>query len=74
MRLLDDVCLIESEVFAPLTASIFKRSITKLAGYEHSNLKKAVRGNMIGSHPGRKLWKNSRLFWRDSLQKSRSRV
>ena len=41
MRLLDDVCLIESEVFAPPTASIFKRSITKLASYEHSNFEKS---------------------------------
>ena len=37
MRLLDDVHLIESEVLAPPTASTFKRSITKLASYEHSD-------------------------------------
>ena len=37
MRLLDDVCLIESEVLAPPTASTFERSIIKLASYEHSD-------------------------------------
>ena len=37
MRLLDDVRLIESEVLAPPTASMFERSITKLASYEHSD-------------------------------------
>ena len=37
MHLLDNVHLIESEVLAPPTASTFKRSITKLASYEHSN-------------------------------------
>ena len=38
MRLLDDVRLIESEVLAPPTASMFECSITKLAiaSYEHS--------------------------------------
>ena len=35
MRLLDDVCLIESGILAPPTASTFERSITKLASYEH---------------------------------------
>ena len=34
MCLLDDVHLIESEVLAPSTASMFERSITKLASYE----------------------------------------
>ena len=37
MRLLDDVCLIESEILAPPTASTFERSMTKLASYEHSD-------------------------------------
>ena len=37
MRLLDDVRLIESEVLAPPTASMFACSITKLASYEHSD-------------------------------------
>ena len=37
MRLLDDVHLIESEILAPPTASMFARSITKLASYEHSD-------------------------------------
>ena len=37
MRLLDDVRLIESEVLVPPTASTFKRSVTKLASYEHSD-------------------------------------
>ena len=37
MRLLDDVCLIESEVLAPPTASTFERSVTKLASYELSD-------------------------------------
>ena len=37
MHLLDDVRLIESEVLAPPTASMFERLITKLASYEHSD-------------------------------------
>ena len=37
MRLLDDVCLIESEVLATPTASTFERSSIKLANYEHSD-------------------------------------
>ena len=37
MHLLDDVHLIESEVLALPTASTFKRSITKLASYEHND-------------------------------------
>ena len=37
MRLLDNVRLIESEVLAPPTTSTFKRSVTKLANYEHSD-------------------------------------
>ena len=37
MRLLDDVCLIKSKVLALPTASIFERSITKLASYEHND-------------------------------------
>ena len=37
MCLLDDVRLMESEVLALPTASMFKRSITKLASYEHNN-------------------------------------
>ena len=37
MRLLDVVRLIESEVLAPPTASTFKRSIIKIASYEHSD-------------------------------------
>ena len=37
MRLLDDVCLIESEVLAQPISSTFERSITKLASYEHSD-------------------------------------
>ena len=37
MRLLDNVRLIESEVLAPPTTSMFKRSIIKLASYEHSD-------------------------------------
>ena len=37
MRLLDDVRLIESEVLAPPTASMFERSIIKLASYKHSD-------------------------------------
>ena len=37
MRLLEDVHLIENEVLTPSTASMFERSITKLANYEHSN-------------------------------------
>ena len=36
MRLLDDVCLIESEVLAPPTARTFECSLIKLASYEHS--------------------------------------
>ena len=36
MRLLDNV-RIESEILAPPTASMFERSITKLAIYEHSD-------------------------------------
>ena len=36
MRLLDDVGLKESKVLAPPTASMFERSMTKLASYEHS--------------------------------------
>ena len=36
MRLLDDVCLIESEDLAPPIASTFERSMIKLASYEHS--------------------------------------
>ena len=37
MCLLDNVCLIESEVLTPPIASTFERSITKLASYEHSH-------------------------------------
>ena len=37
MSLLDDVCLIDSEVLAPPTASTFDCSIAKLANYEHSD-------------------------------------
>ena len=37
MRPIDDVCLIESEVLAPSTASTFERSATKLASYEYSD-------------------------------------
>ena len=37
MRLLNDVRLIESEILAPPTASMFECSITKLASYEHSD-------------------------------------
>ena len=37
MHLLKNVCLIESEVLAPPTFSTFKRSITKLASYGHSD-------------------------------------
>ena len=37
MCLLDHVCLIESDVLAPPTASTFERSITKLASFEHSD-------------------------------------
>ena len=36
MRLLDNVCLIESEVLAPPIASTFEQSMTKLASYEQS--------------------------------------
>ena len=36
VRLLDDVRLIESEVLAPPTASMFERSMINLASYEHS--------------------------------------
>ena len=42
MRLLDDVCLTESEVLAPPTASTFERSMTKLASYEHSDSRKKL--------------------------------
>ena len=42
MHLLDDVHLIESEVLAPPTASMFERSVTKLASYEHSNSWKSL--------------------------------
>ena len=37
MCLLDDVRLIESEVLAQPTASMFECSITKLASYKHSD-------------------------------------
>ena len=37
MRLLDDVRLIESEVLTLPTASLFERSITKLASYKHTD-------------------------------------
>ena len=37
MCLLDDVCLTESEVLAPPTASMFERSVTKLASYKHTD-------------------------------------
>ena len=37
MCLLDNVCLIESEVLVPPTASTFECLITKLANYEHSD-------------------------------------
>ena len=35
--LIDDVCLIESEVLAPPTASTLERLVTKLASYEYSD-------------------------------------
>ena len=53
MCLLDDVRLIESKVLAPPTASMFERSITKLASYNTAVLgisSKIVHGSMIGSH------------------------
>ena len=37
MHLLDNVCLIKSEVLAPPTASTFEHSISKLASYVHSH-------------------------------------
>ena len=37
MRLLDDVRLIESDVLAPSTASMFVHLMTKIASYEHSD-------------------------------------
>ena len=37
MHLLDDVCLIESEVLAPPTSSTFEHLIIRLASYEHSD-------------------------------------
>ena len=37
MRLLDNVRLVESEVLAPPTASVFECLITKLASCKHSD-------------------------------------
>ena len=68
MCLLDDVCLIESEVLAPPTSSTFERSITKLASCEHDKSSIIVRGSMIGSHHWKKAVENSRFLWRDSLR------
>ena len=52
---LDDV--MENNVFAPPTASTFKRSITKLASYEHSDLEKdsvIVHKSITGSYHWKK--------------------
>ena len=46
MRLSDDVRLIESEVLAPPTVSMFERSITKLASYEHSDSWKKLNNSL----------------------------
>ena len=72
MRLLDNVRLIESEVLAPPTASTFERSITKRASYEHSDSWNKL-CNSSWEYDWkpllRKLWKNNRLLWRDSLRR-----
>ena len=62
MRLLDDVCLIESEVLAPPTASTFKHFITKLASYEHSDSWKKLYNS---------LWKYDR---KPSLAENRGKI
>ena len=57
MRLIDDVCLIESEVLALTTASTFEHSVTKLASYDTVILginSVIVHGSMIGSHRWKK--------------------
>ena len=62
MRLLDDVCLIESNILAPPTASMFERSITKLASYEHSDSWKKLRNSS---------WKYD---WKPSLEENRGKI
>ena len=57
MRLIDDVCLIESEVLALTTARTFEHSVTKLASYDTAILgtnSTIVHGSMIGSHRWKK--------------------
>ena len=58
MRLLDDVHLIESEVLAPPTASMFECSIITLASYINTVIlgisSVIVHGSMIGSHRWKK--------------------
>ena len=58
MCLLDAVCVLESEILAPPTASTFERSVMKLASYEYSDSRIScviVHGSMIGSH----CWKKT---------------
>ena len=60
MHLLDDVQLIDSEVLAPPTASMFERSITKLISYGISSA--IVHSSMIGSHRWKKTGKIANFF------------
>ena len=54
--------LIESEVLAPPTASIFERSITKQASYEHNDSWTKLCNSMIGSHHWKKTGKIADFF------------
>ena len=73
MSLLDNVSLIESEVLAPPTASTFKRSITKLASYEHNDSWNIISSViihmiMIGSHHWKKTGKIADFFGETRLE------
>ena len=73
MRLLHDVCLIESEILVPPTASTFKRSIITLASYKHFDSWNKLcnsYGSMIGSHH----WKKNRGKIADFFGETRFKV
>ena len=56
------MCLLESEVLALPTASMFERSITKLASYEHSNSWNKLRNSS---------WEYD---WKPSLEENRGKI
>ena len=77
MHLLDNVCLIESEVLASPTASTFEHSITRLASYEHSDSGNKLPNSSWEYDQKPSLEENSEKianFFHETCSKSRSRV